>query len=60
MGKETSVKQIATKAHCLRKCGIIQKQGEPSYACCLLYAGFLLGFIFNPEDGGNMFLQYIG
>jgi hypothetical protein len=25
----------------------------------LLHAGFLLGF-FNPEDGGNMFIQNIG
>jgi hypothetical protein len=24
--------------------------------CYLLHAGFLLGSVFNPEDGGNMFL----
>jgi hypothetical protein len=28
-----------------------------SQACCLLHAGFLLGLFFNPQDGGNMFLQ---
>jgi hypothetical protein len=27
-----------------------------SSACCLLHSGFLLGSIFNPEDGGDMFL----
>jgi hypothetical protein len=26
---------------------------------CLLSAGFLLGLIFNPEDGGDMLLQYV-
>jgi hypothetical protein len=24
--------------------------------CCLLHAGFMLGSLFNPEDGGGMFL----
>jgi hypothetical protein len=27
-----------------------------SSAYCLLNAGYLLGFFFNPEDGGSMFL----
>jgi hypothetical protein len=25
-------------------------------ACCLFYADFLLGLIFDPEDGGDMSL----
>jgi hypothetical protein len=28
-------------------------------ACCQLRAGFLVGYFFNPENGGNMFLQNI-
>jgi hypothetical protein len=26
----------------------------------LLHAGFLLEFFFDPEDGGDMFLQNVG
>jgi hypothetical protein len=29
-------------------------------ACCVLYSGFLLGLPFNPEDGGDIFLQCVG
>jgi hypothetical protein len=29
-------------------------------ACCLLRAGFLLGLIIDPEDGGYMFLRNFG
>jgi hypothetical protein len=25
------------------------------FACCLLQAGFLFGFPFDPEDGSDMF-----
>jgi hypothetical protein len=27
---------------------------------CLLHAGLFLGLFFDPEDGGDMFLQNIG
>jgi hypothetical protein len=30
------------------------------FACCLLHASFLLGLLFNHEDGGDMFLRNIG
>jgi hypothetical protein len=30
----------------------------PDY--CMLYAGFLFGLIYNPEDGGDMFLSDVG
>jgi hypothetical protein len=29
------------------------------YACCLLHVAFLLGLLFNPEDG-DMFLRNVG
>jgi hypothetical protein len=35
---------------------ISQARNQQSSACCLLYASFLLGLFFYPEDGGNMFL----
>jgi hypothetical protein len=25
-------------------------------ACCLLHSGFLVGLLFSPEDGDNIFL----
>jgi hypothetical protein len=31
-----------------------------SCACHLLHTGFLLGFFFDPEDGGDMFLRNVG
>jgi hypothetical protein len=32
---------------------------EALLAACF-HVGFLLGLFFNPEDGGNMFLQNVG
>jgi hypothetical protein len=29
-------------------------------ACCLLHDGFLLGLIFDTEDGGNMLFRNVG
>jgi hypothetical protein len=39
------MKQTASKA----------KQAK-CFPCYLLYAGFLLGLLFNPEDGDDMFV----
>jgi hypothetical protein len=33
---------------------------KTSFACCLLHAGYLLGLLFNTEDGGDMFLRNFG
>jgi hypothetical protein len=36
----------------------IKPSDKPAcFACHLLDVGFLLGFIFSPEDGGNMSIQ---
>jgi hypothetical protein len=31
-------------------------ENSSSFGCCLLHAGFLLGLIFNTEDGCSLFL----
>jgi hypothetical protein len=36
-----------------------QAKKETSYACCLLQAEFLLGLLFDPEDGDHMSLQNV-
>jgi hypothetical protein len=33
---------------------------ETSFACYLLDAGLLLGLLFDPEQGGDMFLRNVG
>jgi hypothetical protein len=34
--------------------------GTCGSACRLLHAGFLLGLLFDPEDGEDIFLQNVG
>jgi hypothetical protein len=36
------------------------KQPKRSIASCLFYTRFLHGFVFSPEDGGDMFLRNVG
>jgi hypothetical protein len=35
----------------------MKQTAKQSKACCLFYAVFLLGFIFNTEDGSTMLLR---
>jgi hypothetical protein len=34
--------------------------GQTEHCILLLHAGFLFSLIFDPEDGGDMFLRYVG
>jgi hypothetical protein len=36
------------------------KQAASTVTSYLLLAGFSLGLLFNPEDGGNTFLKNVG
>jgi hypothetical protein len=41
----------------------IESHGKGSDICCLphvIFAGFLLGLVFDPKDGGDMFLRKVG
>jgi hypothetical protein len=38
----------------------VNKCFERENACCLLHSDFLIDLLFDPEDGGYMFLQDIG
>jgi hypothetical protein len=35
-------------------------QGVRKYSVCLLTAGFLLGLLFDAEDGGSTYLRNVG
>jgi hypothetical protein len=48
--QETNLSHVASSA---MKCHSVT-------ACYLLYAGFLIGAFFYPEDGGKMFLRNVG
>jgi hypothetical protein len=39
---------------------ILGYDAEQSSVCCRLYASFLLDLLFDPEDGGDMFLRNVG
>jgi hypothetical protein len=36
-----------------------RRVSEAKLACCLLYAGFLLGLLLNPDDRGDMSLRNV-
>jgi hypothetical protein len=38
----------------------LTNQHAASFACCLLHIGFPLGLLFEPKDGGDIFLRNVG
>jgi hypothetical protein len=40
-------------------CSSLSKFKQP-IGCCLLHAAFLLGLLYSPENGGDMFLWNFG
>jgi hypothetical protein len=38
----------------------VKKAASRAYACYVFRAGFLLDLLFNPEEGGDMFLRKVG
>jgi hypothetical protein len=63
--QKTNKKQVTSRAllfggiYCLHPQDQREHQArdQEEAELCLLLAGFLLGLLFNPENGGNMFLQ---
>jgi hypothetical protein len=37
-----------------------RRVSQASFSCCMSHAGFLSDLVFNPEDGGDMFLRKVG
>jgi hypothetical protein len=42
------------------KLNVVTEEHIAANFCCLLYVYFFLGLLFDPEDGGEMFLRYLG
>jgi hypothetical protein len=50
---------LKSKPSKLQETNMKQVAGEAS-DFCLTHVGFLLGFFFNPENGGSMFFRNVG